>query len=145
MNFYVMGAVSFFKSTWSRVKCNAALLVGELRSNFVCCHGNIGCIELLSICFDFRCQLLSVIVCSVYQHDVSIQSPCCFDSSSCTHNKVNMLVACIQTSLHIHFVLISSIVSMLSPFYCSISCVVFFIFFASDNSLSKVFNTYLQK
>ncbi|XP_065915103.1 maestro heat-like repeat-containing protein family member 1 [Dysidea avara] len=33
VNFYVMGAVSFFKSTWSRVKCNAALLVGYMLGN----------------------------------------------------------------------------------------------------------------
>ena len=29
VNFYIMNAVTFFKSMWSQVKANAALLVGE--------------------------------------------------------------------------------------------------------------------
>jgi len=33
VNFYVMNAVTFFKSMWPEVKCNAALFVGYMLGN----------------------------------------------------------------------------------------------------------------
>ena len=33
VNFYVMNAVTFFKSMWPEVKCNAALFVGKQYNN----------------------------------------------------------------------------------------------------------------
>jgi hypothetical protein len=33
VNFYIMNAVTFFKSMWSQVKANAALLVGYMLGN----------------------------------------------------------------------------------------------------------------
>ena len=38
VNFYIMNAVTFFKSMWSQVKANAALLVGK---NLACYSGKL--------------------------------------------------------------------------------------------------------
>lgn len=37
VNFYIMNAVTFFKSMWSQVKANAALLVGKTQLQLVVC------------------------------------------------------------------------------------------------------------
>lgn len=43
VNFYIMNAVTFFKSMWSQVKANAALLVGKKMHN-TCIYNVILCI-----------------------------------------------------------------------------------------------------
>ena len=44
VNFYIMNAVTFFKSMWSQVKANAALLVGKITVCSEHCYNNFICL-----------------------------------------------------------------------------------------------------
>ena len=48
VNFYVMSAVSFFKSMWPKIKSSAALFVGKSRNYW---HVQIGMLEFCSLWF----------------------------------------------------------------------------------------------